>query len=293
MKTIVLSVALATAIFLSPQTNACAGFFEQVRDAVTAPVRAPLQAAQDIASGRPPNEVVQNQLNIQVGAPAVAAGSTLQLIQRGNDFIQSIPRDAIRNNLGDDWLRGYDTLTASQRVQQEIAFTSGRFLGQCVQTRQCNINQIGAVPVAAAMRDAYKVYIGYSAPLGPDLVQILSRVVPLPVLNAARWTVGDTPDFTAPGFLNAGYTAFGMGHAVTLGNVMIFSAMPDLSTENGVIWLLHELFHIEQYMRYSYDVLESIDGFAVDYVGNYNAMENEAQSNAVARYNLLQGMVWQ
>jgi hypothetical protein len=47
------------------------------------------------------------------------------------------------------------------------------------------------------------------------------------------------------------------------------------------------MFHIEQYMRYSGDPLESIDGFAVDYVDHYNQMESEAQNNAVARFNLL------
>ena len=34
----------------------------------------------------------------------------------------------------------------------------------------------------------------------------------------------------------------------------------------------------------------SIDGFAVDYVANYTAMENEAQNNAVARFNILLNM---
>jgi hypothetical protein len=69
--------------------------------------------------------------------------------------------------------------------------------------------------------------------------------------------------------------------------------MPDLSTQNGAIWLLHELFHIEQYMRYSMNPLEAIDGFAVDYVRNYQGMENEAQSNAVARHQMLWNMAMQ
>lgn len=71
---------------------------------------------------------------------------------------------------------------------------------------------------------------------------------------------------------------------------MIFSQMPDLRYESGWVWLLHELFHIEQYMRYSPNALESIDGFAVDYVGNYGAMENEAQNNAINRFNIIRNM---
>jgi hypothetical protein len=227
-------------------------------------------------------------LNIQVGAPAVAAGSTINLIQRGNDFIQKIPRDVIQNNLGGDWLAGYDAITGSQRVQQEIAFTSGRFLANCAATGACSIEQATAVPVAAAMRDAYKVYIGHSSPLPPQVAQILSRVVPWPVLQRARWTVGNTPNMTVPGFLNSANSTQGQGFAVTLGNLMVFSEMPNLQSYGGSVWLLHELFHIEQYLRYSPDPLESIDGFAVDYVRNYSGMENEAQSNAEVRMNFLQ-----
>jgi hypothetical protein len=274
--------------------SAQAGFFEQLRDAATAPVRAPIQAAQDAIHGRPPSEIVQNQLNIQVGAPAVAAGSGLQLIQRGHDFVQRIPRDFIANNLGGDWIRGYDILTASQRVQQEMAFTAGRYLTQCAATGQCSPEQAAAMPVAAALRDAYKVYFSYSTPIDPQLAAMLSRVVPPQVLAAPpRWAVGNTPDLTLPGFLNSGHTAFGQGHAVTIGNIMIFSRMPNLADANDVIWLLHEMFHIEQYMRYSNDPLESIDGFAVDYVQNYSQMENEAQNNAVNRYNVLNSFALQ
>lgn len=77
---------------------------------------------------------------------------------------------------------------------------------------------------------------------------------------------------------------------MTLANVMIFSQMPNLQS-NDWVWLLHEMFHIEQYMRYSMDPLEAIDGFAVDYVGHYNEMESEAQNNAIARFNMLRQMM--
>lgn len=143
------------------------------------------------------------------------------------------------------------------------------------------------MPVAAALRDAYKTYVAYAYPLPPQLVQMLSRVVPQHVIVSARWSVGNTPDLTLPGFLNSGHTVAGYGHCVTIGNIMIFSRMPDLSQKADVIWLLHELFHIEQYMRYSTNALESIDGFAVDYVRSYNAMEGNAQNQAVNRYNIL------
>ena len=92
---------------------------------------------------------------------------------------------------------------------------------------------------------------------------------------------------TVPGFLNFGHSAFGSEHAVTVGNVMIFSHMPDLGNEVDMIWLLHELRHIEQYMRYSPSPLESIDGFATDYVQRSNGMGSDAENTARSWHSLL------
>jgi hypothetical protein len=198
----VLLISIVAAFMTFASASASADFFSDVGNAVTAPIRAPIQATQDLLQGRPANEIVQNQLNLQVGAPAVGAGSALNLIQQGNDFINRVPRDIIQANLGNDWLTAYDTLTASQRIQQEMAFTQGRFLSQCLATGACSVNQMTAMPLAASLRDAYKLYFPQSQPLSPELVQILSGVVPLPILASARWTIGGVPNFTIPGFLN-------------------------------------------------------------------------------------------
>ncbi len=278
-------ICFAVAIVTS--FDARAGLLDDIGKVVTAPVRAPIQATQDVLRGAPPGTIINNQINLHAAPQAHAMQNVASVVERGHNIVMNIPRNAIQNNLGNDWLRGYDLLTASQRVQFELAMTSGRFLGQCVQTQQCGIEQLTAMPVAASMRDAYRVYVTYSYPLHPDVVRALSRVVPMHVLGAARWAVGNTPDMTVPGFLNSGHRVFGQDHAVTLANVMIFSRMPDLSDEGDVTWLLHELFHIEQYMRYSPHPLEAIDGFAVDYVRNYSRMESEAQDNAVARFERL------
>jgi hypothetical protein len=278
------AAVLALSLFAINQSFS--GFLDDVGKVVTAPIRAPIQATKDILQGAPPGKIIQNQVNIQVAPQAHVFQDAATVVQRGHDIVTNIPRDAIQRNLGGDWVRGYDILTASQRIQFEMAMTSGRFLAQCAQTQQCNINQLTAIPVAAAMRDAYRAYVTYSYPLDPNLMSVLSRVVPPQVLGSARWAVGNTPDFTVPGFLNSANGLFGSQHAVTLANVMIFSQMPNLQS-NDWVWLLHEMFHIEQYMRYSPEPLEAIDGFAVDYVGHYNQMESEAQDNAVARFNIL------
>lgn len=210
--------------------------------------------------------------------------------QQVQETIMGVQREAIRSTLGDDWARGYDILTASQRVQYEMQFTSGRFLGGCLQGEQCSVESITAMPVAAAMRDAYKMYLPYGSPPDPMLLQYLSPVVPPHVLSAALFTVGATPDFTVPGMLNAGYELAGNRHAVTLGNLVIFSSQPDLSLCDDLNWVLHELFHVEQYMTYSSDIFESIDGFAVDYTYNFSEIEDDAQNTADERMGRLEGI---
>lgn len=91
---------------------------------------------------------------------------------------------------------------------------------------------------------------------------------------------------SVPGFLNSGNEIAGRGHAVTIGNLILFSRPVDM-TDGDTWWVLHELHHVEQYARYSSNVMESIDGFAVDYLQYSGNMENEANDVATARLNQL------
>lgn len=267
-------------------TPACADLFGDVVKIVTAPIVVPVQATVDVLQGRDPTR--------SANEAAQAAGRTLNnglnAAQQVHNQILNVPRTAIANNFGGDWLQTYDTLTASQRVQTEMGFTGGRFLGHCLETTQCNPNQIVAMPVAASLRDAYKVYMPYSTPLDPRAQAILGRVMPMSIVAGARIAIGNAPNFTLPGFLNYGHERFGSGHAVTIGNLMIFSRPLNSNSLDDWNWLLHELHHIEQYSGYSGNVMESIDGFSVDYVYHYNSMENEAQAAADQRQAMLNQM---
>jgi hypothetical protein len=284
-----IAVALAASLTL-PAHSAQADLFKSIGKAVIAPVTAPLKLADDLRRGAPPREIVQHQLDLRVKPQGEVIQQSAQVLQQAHTVIQNIPRNAIQS-LGGDWLKAYDTLTAGQRIQAEMMFTGGRYLGAClVNTSNCDPRRLAAMPVAAAMRDAYKTYLPYSVPLDPQTKYVLSRVVPMPVLEAARLSFGKTPDMTVPGFLNFGHSVAGNDHAVTLANLMIFSRPPNLQTRDGLIWLLHELFHVEQYFRYSGHPLEAIDGFAVDYIQHYGRMEDEAQNVAVARFNQLMTM---
>lgn len=251
---------------------------------LTAPITAPAQATINILKGDDPKKAILS--------PWEPAGRVItkasDKFQRAHDIFNNVSGNTIQNTLGSDWRKAYETLTASQRVQFELTTTSGRFLGKCLQGRPCSIDELVAGPLAAALRDSYKVYFNYSYPLPPNVVNTLSRVMPHHIATGARWAVGRTPDFTVPGFLNYGNSVAGSGHAVTIGNIIIFSEWPDLSTEAGWKWLLHELYHYEQYKSFNYtDPFEGIDGFAVQYIKNHKRMERAAENKAVERLRWL------
>lgn len=259
------------------------GFLEQVARTVTAPITLPLETTIQVLRRDDPAEPLRRA----AGDAGAVVTQSVDVAQRVHQQIANVPRDAVQRNLGGDWVHAYDTLTGSQRVQAEMGFTAGRFLGGCLQGQPCSVNQLVAMPLAASLRDSYKIYIGQSVPLDPNLIRVLSRVVPIQTLYNARIAFAATPDFTAPGFLNAGYTVFGQGHAVTIGNLMVFSQPLNLNNRSDWNWLLHELRHTEQYASHSGDVFESIDGFAVDYLQYSGSMENDAQSTADARQGQL------
>ena len=267
------------AIALAFAAPANADIFGDVFKVVTAPITVPIQATADVLQGRDPTR--------SANEAAQAAGRTLDnglnAAQQVHNQIMNVPRTAIANNFGNDWLNTYDTLTATQRVQTEMGFTTGRFLGYCLQTGQCNPGQMLAMPVAASLRDAYKIYLPYSVPLDPRLQMVLGRAISPYIVSSVRVAFGNTPNFTAPGFLNYGHTRFGVDHAVTIGNLIIFSRMPNLSDPSDVNWFLHEIHHVEQYASHSGQVLEAIDGFAIDYLNHSNSMENNAQASADQR----------
>lgn len=260
-----------------------ADFWGDVAKVVTAPVTLEPQTTIDVLQGKNPTQATQNTVN--AGGNVVTA--TTNQLQQVHSQIANIPRNVVQNNFGGDWLKTYDILTASQRVQTEMAFTSGRFLGGCLAGAPCSVNQLLAMPLAASLRDAYKIYAPQSSPLPPQVGSILLKVIPAGVVFTARIAIGNTPDFTAPGFLNAGNTWMGSAHAVTIGNVMIFSRPLNYADLSDWNWLLHEMRHTEQYKSFSPDVLESIDGFATDYLQHYNSMENDAQNAANTRQGQL------
>lgn len=257
------------------------GIFNDIKDFALAPVQLPV----NIARG---NNVVQSLAgSFQPAGRIIQRGSNI--FQHAQNVFTTLPASAIESTLGTNWRRGYEKLTMKERVQFELAMTGGRYLGGCLSGNQCNVYQLVAGPLAASLRDTYKIYIGYGKPLPPNIIQKLSGVIPLDILNSTRYIISSSPEFSVPGFLNFGSEAIGSGgHAVTIGNLIIFSRSLNLDNYSDREWLIHEIAHIEQYKQYNYnEPLEAIDGFSIEYVKNWQGLEQNAQNTARFRVNQL------
>lgn len=93
------------------------------------------------------------------------------------------------------------------------------------------------------------------------------------VLNNAKYIVS-TFGLTLPEAINGLQVFMGNhAHAVTVGNVIVFSKEPD-NSDAAIHWWAHELQHVAQYNKFG------IDGFSNKYVNNYNEIEAEADAKA-------------
>lgn len=259
-------------IFTQP---AFADFWSDLRDGTVDVITAPTQMTIDVLKGDNPVDTAVGAVRSQ----GQILRSGVDEVSRVNSFMYGIPAPVLERALGRDWARAYNNLTASQRIQTEIGLTGGRYFADCIATGQCQVERAVAMPLAAALRDAYKSNFGQAGPPNMQFHQQVaaSGVVPLWVLQNTRVITTGTPDISVPGLLNSGFRIQGNDHAVTIANLLFFSRQPNVNSCSDLSWIMHELFHVEQYFRFSGHPLEAIDGFASAYVQSYGQIEREAE----------------
>lgn len=105
-------------------------------------------------------------------------------------------------------------------------------------------------------------------PIPPQIYRALLGFFPDAVLRKVRWSAGHADAITIPGL------AMSYGHidGVTLGDVVLFRTDHSARTDTK-LWA-HELTHVMQYERWG------IDEFAMRYLQDYDAVEQEARDNA-------------
>lgn len=159
--------------------------------------------------------------------------------------------------------------TAADRFQKEFVFTAAQTGAQIMQGQDPLIAL--SMPLAAALRDAHAKYSGQAKPLPPETIQLLSHIIPIDLLQKARYT-SDNIKISLPSIINTAQSAFGHDYAVTIDNIIVFSREPDFDELDDVVHLAHELYHVRQYREWG------IDQFAFNYLKNYRAVEDQADA---------------
>jgi hypothetical protein len=100
-------------------------------------------------------------------------------------------------------------------------------------------------------------------PMPPSIRALFTGYIPEPILERVRWRVGGS-ELSMP----QNVIRFGDVPAMTLDDVVVFQERRS-ALEDPKLWA-HELRHVMQYAEWG------VDGFAVRYVSDYEAVENDA-----------------
>jgi hypothetical protein len=176
----------------------------------------PTKVPRAILNGKNPIEAKVDQKREQGTAAGRVVRDGTQAVGELHATIVDLHRDRIRRTFGPEWVRAYDLLHAPQRTGFEAAMSGSRLLGHCLQGDRCTVEEIAAMPLAEALRDAWKEYAPYARPLPLGIQHKLRRVLPPEIVAGVRYVVADLPDLTVLGMLNAANGAFGTEHAVTI-----------------------------------------------------------------------------
>lgn len=239
----------------------------------------PIQPHIDIITGKKdPIEAFTDQIKEQ-GKTLVAVTELARNTSNDVDKVAVRAGEAVGGDVGKVIV---EIATGPNRIAKEFGFTASQQAGQILQGQDPLVSL--ALPLAAALRDAESKYRPSAKEIPDDLKLVLGKVVPVHILEKARYAVGDVK-ITLPDLINKGQQLFGNDHAVVAGSVIIFSREPALEGLEDIHWWAHELYHVFQYDAWGIDV------FAYRYLRNHGAIEAEADhaasyvANFVAQLN--------
>ncbi|NNF35692.1 MAG: DUF4157 domain-containing protein [Saprospiraceae bacterium] len=133
------------------------------------------------------------------------------------------------------------------------------------------IQVIGA-PLAAALRAANTSHYNNSKPIPEDVKNALRGFFPESTLESARYTIGSV-EITLPNAINK-VAKYGEAHAVTVGNIIVFSKDPG-SFSDTPLWWAHEMAHVDQYSKLG------MEKFAYKYMKDLGkSIERQAERTA-------------
>jgi hypothetical protein len=127
----------------------------------------------------------------------------------------------------------------------------------------------GSTLLAGLIQSAREIAIANGVrPIPRQVHQALLGYFPAAMLRKVRYASGHADTITVPGLA----VTYGHTDAVTLADVILFRD-DDAARSDAKLWA-HELTHVMQYERCG------IEGFALRYFQDANAVEQEARDNA-------------
>lgn len=138
-----------------------------------------------------------------------------------------------------------------------------------------NAADVVGIPLNAALKQVQDYYAGQGSKIPEKVKLLLGETFTNEQLENVRYVVDDSTGNLA-GLINSLQTQFGTdgNHAVVVGNLIIFDQEPNAGAKDLFFWA-HEVQHTVQYSEMG------LDGFAAEYVVNFEGIENDA--NEVAK----------
>ncbi len=272
----------ASALSLKDIGNAIGDVVEGAVDVVEDVGEATLEAtgiptAVRVIEGDSLDDAVSEGLdNVKDGIRSAAGATTLI------DPVRQIETQLIEEVAGEDAAKVHAVTKYPTRVLEGLPSALVEY-GISTTENIDNAEDAIGIPLAAALHQAHAFFDDKAEPLPDPIKRMLAVHFDQASLDAARFVVDDQPD-TLNGLINLLQTKIGDStadnHAVVIGDIIVFAKMPALDITDIRFWA-HEVAHTIQYAKLG------LNGFAAEYVRNYEGIEDEAHHEADEMFSKL------
>lgn len=223
--------------------------------------------------GKPVDEAVQDIIDENKEAIHSVAGAPIILNQIENDVLVEVGKSA-----GTGVAKGLALLILPQQIANQLPQSLLDKAIKYTEGEDPKLKDVLAVPLDAALEQAHAYYADVAQPL-PNGVKLLLKLgdhFTEAELNRAKFVV-DHSGGSIAALINLLRTKIGdrkaSNHAVAVDDIIVFSERP--GGKSDLRFWAHEVQHTVQYTAKG-----GISGFANAYVGDYAALEADADAKA-------------
>lgn len=228
------------------------------------PVPPPVRVIERIAKGEKPIDALKNE-----GESRMNDTKTLANLPQIPSQIENSLMDQFRQIIGPDIVDVIEVLNLPNQIMRTLPAATVQLLEGPRNIKEVAKTTLG-VPVLTALIQAKDYYKDKAKPIPQSVKLLLATSFTPEILNNARYVVDDFGG-NVPAIINKLQETLGEEHAVTIDNIIVFSAPPK---DNNIYFWAHELQHTVQYAK------KGMAKFAGEYTTNYKALEKEANDVA-------------